>query len=403
MACQVCSSKTKEILDLGHHPPSDRLLSKDDMDKEEAFYPLKLVFCENCKLAQLTFAVDPNLLFTDKFVYRTAFNNSLKSHFKELVDAMVKKLNLGRGSFAVDIGSNDGTLLKNYLEHGIKILGVDPSVVADIASKEGVPTVKDFFNASVAKSITSSHGKADIVTGTNVFAHVKDLQSLMEGIREMLKDNGVFLQESHYFMDMVEKLQYDEIYLEHLRYYSLESLINLFEKFGMDVFHAERVGTHGGSIMSLACIKGNRKIEDSVKNLLAAEKKSGISSDKVMADFRQRVFKNGQELRALISKVKSDGGRIAAIGAPAKGNTILNFCKLDYMAIDYAAEKSDLKIGKFTPGMHIPIVSEERLLLDRPEYALLLSWNLKEELVPKLRKLGYMGKIIIPNPKVELV
>jgi len=403
MPCQVCSFQTKEILSLGHHPPSDRFLSKDDLEKEEVFYPLKLVFCEKCKLVQLTFAVDPGLLFTDKFVYRTAFNNSLKAHFEGLVDFAVKKLNLGKGSFAVDIGSNDGTLLKNYLPYGIRILGVDPSVVADIANKEGVPTEKDFFNAGVAKKIAGLNGKADIVTGTNVFAHVRDLGSLMAGIREILKDDGVFLQESHYLLDMVEKLQYDEIYLEHLRYYSLESLINLFSMFGMDVFHAERVGTHGGSIMTMACLKGKRRIGDSVKKILDVEKKSGVSTENVLRSFSQRVFANGSDLRSLICKIKSEGRSIAAIGAPAKGNTILNFCKLDSRSIDYAAEKSDLKIGKFTPGMHIPVVSEEKLLRDQPEYALLLSWNIKEELVPKLRKLGYAGKIIIPNPNVEVI
>ncbi len=362
MGCQLCSSeKLEEILDLGHHPPSDRFLSESELKEKEVFYPLKVVFCNSCKLAQLSYAVDPAVLFGESFVYRTGFNNHLKKHFQGLAEMLAKKIALKEGDFVIDIGSNDGTLLGFYPK-GVKVLGIDPSSVADIAMQNGVPTIKDFFGEELAKTISKKYGKAKIITCNNTFAHVKGLHSLVNGVKELLTDDGVFLTESHYFLDLIQKLQHSEIYLEHLRYYSVKSLVNLFGRFEMDLFDVERIDTHGGSIRAFACKKGAYPISESVKALLAEEERFQLNSKKTFEEFRKKASKNKIDLALLLNKIKSEGKSIVGIGAPAKGNTLLNFCRIGPELVDYCVEKSDLKIGKYTPGTHIKIVAEEKML-----------------------------------------
>ena len=403
MNCQACPSKNLyEILDLGHHPPSDKFLSEKDLEEQEVFYPLKVLFCESCKLVQLSYAVDPKLLFCESFIYRTGFNNHLKNHFQKLAEKVVTEFNIKEGDLVVDIGSNDGTLLSFYPKN-IKILGIDPSSVADIAVQNSIPTIKDFFNENLAGTISEKHGKAKIITCNNTFAHVKELNSLVNGVRLLLDEKGVFVTESHYFLDMVQKLQHSEIYLEHLRYYSLESLVNLFDHFGMEVFFAERIDTHGGSIRAFACKKGAYMVSESVRNLLAEEKKYKLNEKETLQEFRKQVHKNKRTLNLLLHKIKADGQKIVGIGSPAKGNTLLNFCKIDNTVIDYCVEKSDLKIGKYAPGSHIRIIEESQMLKDQPEYALLLTWDIKDIIVPKLKAAGYKGKFIVPVPEPQII
>jgi quercetin dioxygenase-like cupin family protein len=392
-----------EVIDLGHQPPSDAFLSEEELNESKIFYPLKVFFCEDCKLVQLSYAVDPKILFTDKYVYTSASNKPLLAHMKSLAERFTKDLGLSGRDLVVDIASNDGALLKEFEEHNVRILGVDPSSVADIAIKNKIPTIKDFFNEALAKSILSDHGKAKLITGLSLIPHAKELVSIISGVKILLDHKGVFLAESHYLADMIEKLQYDAIYHEHLRYYSVTSLVNLFSRFGMEVFHAERIPTHGGSIRVLACKKGDYPVSDSVKFLLKEEEKSNLNSKDSFDNFRKKVNDNKRKLNAILHDIKSKGHRIVGIGAPAKGTTLLNFCKIDSSKLDYLAETSELKIGKYSPGMHIRILSEARLFEDNPGYALLLPWNIKENIIPKLREKGYMGKIIIPNPEPQII
>jgi quercetin dioxygenase-like cupin family protein len=392
-----------EVIDLGHQPPSDAFLSEEELNESKIFYPLKVFFCEDCKLVQLSYAVDPKILFTDKYVYTSASNKPLLAHMKSLAERFTKDLGLSGRDLVVDIASNDGALLKEFEEHNVRILGVDPSSVADIAIKNKIPTIKDFFNEALAKSILSDHGKAKLITGLSLIPHAKELVSIISGVKILLDHKGVFLAESHYLADMIEKLQYDAIYHEHLRYYSVTSLVNLFSRFGMEVFHAERIPTHGGSIRVLACKKGDYPVSDSVKFLLKEEEKSNLNSKDSFDNFRKKVNDNKRKLNAILHDIKSKGHRIVGIGAPAKGTTLLNFCKIDSSKLDYLAETSELKIGKYSPGMHIRILPEARLFEDNPGYALLLPWNIKENIIPKLREKGYMGKIIIPNPEPQII
>ncbi len=400
MKCQVCSSENLyNVLDLGHQPPSDDFLTEERLNEEEVFYPLKVIYCEDCKLVQLNYEIDPNVVFRENYVYMSSSNKIFIQHAHSLVDRLVHEFKLTENDFVIDIGSNDGTLLEAYNPYKIKILGTDPSSVAKVAIGKGIPTINAFFNEELAETIIKEHGKAKIITGLNVFAHVKELKSLLNGVNVLLEDSGTFITESHYLLDMIEKLQYDEIYHEHLRYYSIESLINLFKRFNMDVFHAERTNNQGGSIIVFACKKGQKNISDSVSSILEVEKDYNLNSHKTFDNFRERVNEIKMKLRNMLYEIKANGNIIVGIGAPAKGTTLLNFCKIDSNILDYLVETNQFKVGKYSPGMHIKILDESTLIKDQPEYALMLPWNIKDNIIPKLREKGYIGKIIIPNPE----
>ncbi len=391
-----------KFLSLGHQPVPDVFLTKEQLNEPEISYPLDVYFCENCCLVQLGYAVDPNILFKE-YHYNTGTNESLKRNFKQLVDLLVKKFNLAKNDLAVDIGSNDGTLLEEYKQYGVKILGVDPSSVAEIAIKKRIPTIKDFFGENLAGNIIRKHGKAKIITATNVFAHIREFGSFMKGVKNLLADNGIFVTESHYLLNMVKDMQYDSIYHEHLRYYSLKPLMKLFEEFGMQVFDAERISTHGGSIRVYACHKNAYNISKNVAELKKLEERGGLYRKETFFDYEKKVFENKLKLQEILIDLKKKKKSIAGIGAPAKGNTLLNYCNITPDIMGFIAETSALKIGKFTPGMHIPVADESRLFLEQPDYALLLSWNLKDILIPKIKQSGYKGKFIVPNPVPKII
>ncbi len=404
MKCQVCENENLiKVLSLGHQPPSDKFLSKEELIKPETHYPLDLFFCEKCKLVQTGYAVDPKILFTDSFVYLTGENKNLKDNFHALVKEAIPRFNLSSKDFVIDIGSNDGTLLEAYLPDKIKILGVDPSEAAKIAVKKGIPTLPEFFNEETAKKILKENGKAKIITATNVFAHVRELDSLMKGIKLLLTNDGVFIEESHYLLDLIHEMEYDSIYAEHLRYYSLKPLIYLFNKYGLDVFDVKRVDTHGGSLRVYACKKNAYKIIENVSKTLMEEEKAGLYTKETFTKFGQKVVENRQKLLDIVNDLKSKGKKIVGIGAPAKGNTLLNFCKIGPFILDYLCERNELKIGKYSPGMHIKVIDEKQLFEDQPEYALLLAWNIKHIIIPKLKEKGFKGKFIIPIPFPEIV
>lgn len=403
MECTVCkASGLAPVLSLGHQPPSDAFLKREDLEKPEVTYPLDLYFCSACTLLQLGYAVPPEILFRE-YAYNTGTNNSLRANFKALALKIISTYKLSQKDFVIDIGSNDGTLLENYIPHGIKVLGIDPSSSTSLAIERGIPTLVEFFNDSVAKSVLAQYGRANVITATNVFAHVAALDSFMQGISLLLDEKGVFISENGYVVDMVEGMQYDSIYHEHLRYYSLTSLHALFKKYEMEIVDVEHIESHGGSIRVYAARKGAFGVQSRVVEMLSAEKTKGFLDIRIYREFAQRVVSTKFALLDIIFSLKKQGKRIAGIGAPAKGNTLLNYCKLDRDSIEYLAEKSTLKIGLFSPLMHIPVVPDSHLIEDQPDTAILLSWNLAEELMPKLRQLGFRGKFIIPNPVPKIV
>lgn len=403
MSCFICKNKNLfKFMDFGDQPPSDAFLRKEDLTKPEATYPLALYFCENCFLVQLGYVVDPKILFRD-YVYTSGTNNSLRVNFKNLVDTLAGRLDLSQNDLAVDVGSNDGTLLENYAPYGVKILGVDPSSAAQIAIKKGLPTVVDFFSGEVAKKAEKNYGKAKIITATNVFAHVDKPDSFVEGIKTLLTSDGIFVSESGYLLDFIEQAAYDAVYHEHLRYYSLKPLEQLFNKFGLEIFDAERIPIHNGSIRVYAANVGAYPKNKSMEKFMALEEKSKLYNKETMISFSRRASEHAKAFKKLLVDIKNSGRRIVGIGAPAKGNTLLNFCKIGPSVIDCLYEKSELKIGMFAPGTHIPILGEEILFKEQSDYAVMFSWNIADELMPKLKNKGYKGKFIIPFPDIRII
>ena len=403
MNCYIClSKKLTKFLDLGKHPPPLNFITKDQSTETQETFPLEVCFCEDCGLVQLANAVDPKIMFKE-YLYTSGISTAFRNHLESFAKTMIDKFSPNNDELVIDIASNDGTLLKFFQNLGMRVLGIEPSNIADIAKENGIDTVKEFFNESVAKNILSDNGQAKIITITNAFAHIQDLDSIMNGIKLLLDKDGVFVSESQYLADIIEKLEYDTIYHEHLRYYSLKSLMKLFDRYDMEVFDCERISSHGGSIRVYASFKGKFSKTQNIQQILEMENKLKLASFTTFEKFANRVYKNRENLNNLLNDIKASGKTIVGISAPARSSTILNFCKIDSNILDYVAEKSTLKIGKLTPGTHIEVVDDDKLVKEQPDYAVLLSWHLSDSIISKIKKDGYLGKIIVPLPEPKII
>lgn len=402
--CQTCSAPNlKTVLSLGHHAPVHAHLAKEQLSEAEVTYPLNLVRCAKCGLFQLDYIGDPEIIFPPEYPYQTGLTNMLIRNFRELADLLTEKYKLNSDDLIVDIGSNDGTLLQGFKEKGIKVLGIEPTNIAKIANESDILTIQEYFTKETANDIVVKYGKAKIVTLTNAFAHINNLFEILEGIGLILSDDGVFVSESQYILDAIEKTAFDTVYHEHLRFYSVKALDKLFSLTGFSMIDAERIDAAGGSIRVYAK-KGKYEMSSRAKELIEAEEKAGLYDDDTLKKFESNAIKIKHNLMALLLDCKKEGARIVSIGAPARGSSFLNFIKIDNTVIDYACEKKGSpKIGLFTPGTHIPIVDEEKLFKEQPEYALILSWHIGEELMKLMRKLGYKGKFIMPLPEPRIV
>ena len=326
----------------------------------------------------------------------------MRENFAELYKECTGLIDLKSSDLVVDIGSNDGNLLSNFKGH-YNVLGVTPEDIGKIAIKRGIPTIIDYFTKDVVENILIKSGQAKVVTATNVFAHIENINEIVECILRLLSKNGVFISESHYLLPLIETLQYDTIYHEHLRYYSLHSLQYLFKVHGLEVFHARRIPTHGGSIRVYAARKGEFSVRDTVADLLKEERPVVLNKEGLLK-FRERVVLSKLELNALLGGIKKRGERIYGISAPSRASTLINYTGIDDGILDCVLEiKGSYKIGKYMPGTLIPILEESLLFKDQPEYALLLSWHIADELMPKLREKGFKGKYIVPLPSPRII
>jgi SAM-dependent methyltransferase len=401
--CQVCSgTELVTILDYGHQRPVHGHLKPAQLDEEEIFYPLKLCFCKACGQAQLDYIVDPKVVFHPEYPYLSSLTNMLVSNFRELAETSIKRFRLAEGDLVVDIGSNDGTLLKGFHEKGMRVLGIEPTNISKISVENGVPSWQEYFTENTVKKIIETYGKAKIVTATNVYAHISDPVNLTKNIKDLLLPDGVFISESQYFYDTVEKMQIDEVYDEHLRYNSLKPMMKLLAKGGMSMIDAERSSAAGGSIVVYAKV-GNHAPSQRIADLLKAEEAFGLYDVEILKKFGKRAVIVKHKLVSLLLECKRRG-RIVGIGAPGRSNTLLGFIRVDNTILDYAVEKKGSpKIGLYTPNTHIPILDEEILFKEQPEFGLLLSWHIGDELMKKLRASGYKGKFIMPLPEPHLV
>ncbi|MDO8428084.1 MAG: class I SAM-dependent methyltransferase [Candidatus Diapherotrites archaeon] len=401
--CRLCKSKDLQMfLQLGPQPLAGKFLKPEQLNETEEFYALDVFFCKNCKLVQVLDIVPKETLFSEYFY---APHTLLSKHFTSYANEIVKEFNLNEKSLVVEIGSNIGMMLKPFKELGVPAVGVEPAQnIAAMANELGLETVNDFFNEKVAKEIVRQKGKADLIIANNVFAHIDNLDEILLGVKALLKPNGVFVFENHYLLDTLEKVQYDDVYHEHLCYYSLLPIIPFFQKYGMTVFDAKKINTHGGSIR-VYCSNSAKLILPSIKQLLDAEKKAGLDILETFVAFGKKVQNNKIEVYQLLHSLKSQGKSIIGYGAPARGNTLLNYCKIDSGLLDYIIDDSPLRQGKYTPGTHIPIVSVDQFRSQQPDYAFLLAWGgYTESILQKEQKfIEKGGKFIIPLPETKIV
>jgi SAM-dependent methyltransferase len=402
--CRACgSSALSPVVSLGVTPLANALLTREKLDEPEAKYPLSLAFCADCSLVQITQTVPPEVLFSD-YPYFSSFSDTMVRSVGDLARRLVDTRGLGGDSLVLEVASNDGYLLQHYKQAGVPVLGIEPAAnVAAAALAKGVPTRSVFFGRETAAALKAEGIAADVIHANNVLAHVPDLNGVVAGMATVLKPGGVIVIEAPYLRDMIEKVEFDTIYHEHLCYFSISALTPLFARHGLTLADVERLPIHGGSLR-LFFAKGNPPVSPAVVALAAEEKALGMLERAYYDDFARRIDRLRDELTALLRKLKAEGKSVAAYGASAKGSTLLNVFGIGADLLDFVADRSTVKQGRFTPGSHLPIVAPEELLNRRPDYVLLLSWNFADEILAQqaaYRELG--GRFIIPVPQPQIV
>ena len=405
-ACRSCGARGLAVaLSLGEMPPANALLTEPELQTLEATYPLELALCETCGLAQLTVSLDPAELFTE-YAYFSSYSTTMVAHAEALAVRMVARNGLGPKSLAMEIASNDGYLLQFYARAGVPALGIDPARnVVERAAERGVETLCAFFGTALAEELRGSGRRANVLHANNVLAHVPDVNGVVRGIERVLADDGIAVIETPYVRDLVERLEFDTIYHEHLFYYSLTSLDRLFERNGLRIVDVERIPIHGGSLRVFAARAATAPAASaSVAALLEEERRVGVTTLAYFAGFADRVDSLRTELVALLDQLREQGHRIAAYGAAAKGAVLLNAFDIGRDRIDFVVDRSEYKQGRFMPGVHLPIDAPERLLADQPEEVLLLVWNFADEVLEQQREYRRRGgRFIIPAPRPRIV
>ncbi len=403
--CRVCNSTHLEpILSLGQMPLANSLLTQAELAQPEPTYPLDLVFCPACSLVQITATVPPELLFRE-YLYFSSFSDTMLQHSREIVEQLVHTRELGPGSLAVEIASNDGYLLQYFVNLGIPVLGIEPAYnIAQVASERGIRTLPEFFDRSLATSLREQGYEADVLFANNVMAHVADLHSVVEGIHLLLKKDGVAVIESPYVKDMIDRCEFDTIYHEHLCYYSLTALDHLFKLHNLVVSEVEQIDIHGGSLRLFVTHPGAVGDRQSVRDLLAEEAAWGVRRLDFYQGFAEKVKRLETTLVDILQGLKSQGRRLAAYGAAAKGSTLLNAFGIDTRLLEFVTDRSTYKQGRYMPGSHLPIYAPSHLLSQLPDYVLLLTWNFAEEILAQqaeYRRRG--GRFILCIPEIRIV
>jgi SAM-dependent methyltransferase len=404
LTCRSCgSSRLSQILDLGTTPLADALLTEQQTATPSPTFPLELYFCADCSLVQIGETVPPDVVFDKDYPYYSSFIDAVVDNARENAMDVMSQRQLGSGSLVVELASNDGYLLRNFLERGIPVLGIDPAPgPAEAARKAGVATLCTFFGRDLAEQLRKEGRQADVVFGNNVLAHVADTNGFVEGIRILLKPDGMAVIEVPYVRDLIEKVEFDTIYHEHLCYFSVTSLCNLFKRHGLHLNHLKSLPIHGGSLRIY--VEPDDRMGETVRGMLAEEAAMGLTSQKFYDDFAHRVASLKTTTVALLSKLRAEGNRIAAYGAAAKGSTLLNYMDIGRDLIEYVVDRNTHKQGKFMPGKNIPIYPTERLLEDRPDYVFLLAWNHAGEIIRQQHNYAQQGgRFVIPIPEPRIV
>jgi hypothetical protein len=404
--CRLCGSESlTEVFKLAATPPANAFVQQASLDDVQPTFPLDIFFCENCAHVQLLDVVDPSLLF-ENYVYVSGTSPIFIKHFKDYAEKICADFPAQQGSLAIDIGSNDGTLLNFFQQNGYKVLGVDPArEIARQATKDGVETWPDFFTPDLARKILSERGPASVVTANNMFAHADDLGGILVGIHSLLDIEGIFAFEVSYLLDVYCDTLFDTIYHEHLSYHSIKPLQTFMATHGMRLIDVQRVNTHGGSLRCIACrSEANHIVKQSVEEGIQNEARVNLHSSQTFKSYAGQVDQLRDELGALIQNLKSEGKSIAAYGAPAKATTLMYHFGLGPDVIDFIVDDSPLKQGLFSPGMHIPVLPSTAIAERKPDYLLILAWNFAAPIIRNNASFfNTGGKFIIPVPQVEIV
>jgi len=406
MQCRFCdNTNVKRFLELGEMPLANAFLTEDEVNTiKEPKFPLDVFFCADCGLVQIDPVVPPQDIFKD-YIYFSSTSDAVHKHAQYLAQSFKERFQLHDNSFIVEIASNDGCVLNYFKKLDMNILGVEPAEnIAKVAVDSGIETYTDFFDEETAKNIKDKYGNADVILARHVFAHVPEIHSFMRGLKLLLNTNGVIAIEAPYLVDFVEKVEFDTIYHEHLSYLSLRPMSKLFKKYGMEIFDVEHFDIHGGSLIYFISNEGTHEVSLKVGQYTENEIQKGFDGIDTYYDFAGKTSQIKTKLMDLLNQLKHDGNTIAAYGAPAKGNTLLNYCNISTDLIDYIVDKSKYKQDLYTPGTHIPVYSPERLLEDMPDYTLLLAWNFADEILEQqklYREKG--GKFIVPIPDIKVV
>lgn len=403
--CQVCNSnKLHTILDLGHQPLSDTLLTEDMLKLPEKTYPLRMIWCENCTVVQLDYCVAGEEVYHPDYPYRSGITRELADYQESMALSLIKKLNLNSKDLVIDLGSNDGTLLKGFKKGGVKTLGIEPTNIAKIATKSGIKTIQSFFDIKTAREVKKKYGEASLIISTNTFAHMQTIGEFIMGAYYLLKKDGVFINETHYLMDVLSGGQFDTIYHEHLRTYSLKAYLKLFEPYDFTINDVERGDRYGGNIRVFATKGKGKKVNEAVKNLLKLEKNFGLGKLETFTKFANRVKKARLEFMNFLISAKKKGKYIVGNSSPARASTLLNYYGVDKELLPYLAEQpTSLKLNKFLPGKHIPIINNQRLIDEQPDYVVLLAWHYAKPIAQQLKMRGLKSDFIVPLPDFKII
>ena len=406
MRCRICHNNSLEgFLSLGATPLANQFLDLDEIDKKEQTFPLSLSFCSVCGLVQLEHVVSPSLMFAE-YPYVSSTTDTFRDHFSQMAEEVTNVCGVGPNSLVVDIGSNDGILLKPFQKLGMRVIGVEPAAnIAALARRDGIETVNDFFDKRVVEKIVKTAGQARIVTATNVFTHVDDIFGFVDSVKALLQKDGAFVLEVYYLLSILENMSFDMIYHEHLSYFTATTLNAFFQRAGMKIFRLEKVPTHGGSLrVYVEFPDGPFQTHSSVEESLSSEEKKGASDIHTYRAFAASVMNMKSGLVEFIDNARASGRRIVGYGAPAKATTLLCFCNIGIDKIPYIVDENPLKQGKYLPGVHIPILAPERLDQDTPDYILILAWNFVDEIMRKIRPHRARGtKFLVPIPRLKEV
>jgi SAM-dependent methyltransferase len=405
--CRFCANNELHlVVDLGMSPLCENFLSHEQLLEMESFYPLRALFCEQCGLMQVDEYVGGREIFSSEYMYFSSFSDSWLRHAKQYAAQMIDRFALDGSSFVIELASNDGYLLKNFVERGIRCLGIEPAgKVAEAARKIGVPTRVEYFGRDLAKRLVDEGVQADLLAANNVLAHVPDLNDFVAGMKLLLAPGGVITVEFPHLVNLIDSNQFDTIYQEHYCYFSFSTIERVFAAHGITLFDVEELSTHGGSLRVFGrhTEYAALPVSASVETIRNREMAKGFHRLETYRAFAERVAEVKRSLLEFLIKARRQGKRIAAYGAPGKGNTLLNFCGIREDFVDYAVDRNPYKHGRYLPGTHIPVFAPEKIAETRPDYVLILPWNLKEEITNQLAYVREWGaKFVVPIPELEI-